>query len=102
MRSPAWSQFRPTPSRTTCHRSQTRRTSLTSTRNLIGGDDAAAPPPSGSKLADVAKSASIKAERALMKRRSTTCTGIGRRAAEQLGVSYKTLLNKIKECGHLT
>jgi DNA-binding NtrC family response regulator len=22
-----------------------------------------------------------------------------RRAAEQLGVSYKTLLNKIKECG---
>ena len=25
-----------------------------------------------------------------------------RRAAEQLGVSYKTLLNKIKECGILT
>ena len=32
----------------------------------------------------------------------TRCTQVHwnrRRAAEQLGVSYKTLLNKIKECG---
>src|SRR6185436_9227509 len=53
----------------------------------------------GSRLADVAKSASIKAERALIEDTLTQVHWNRRRAAEQLGVSYKTLLNKIKECG---
>ena len=55
--------------------------------------------PLGSKLADVAKSASIKAERALIEETLNSVHWNRRRAAEQLGVSYKTLLNKIKECG---
>jgi two-component system response regulator AtoC len=62
-------------------------------------DETPAPPPSGSKLADVAKSASIKAERALIEETLNNVHWNRRRAAEQLGVSYKTLLNKIKECG---
>ena len=55
--------------------------------------------PTGSKLADVAKSASMKAERALIEETLNSVHWNRRRAAEQLGVSYKTLLNKIKECG---
>jgi DNA-binding NtrC family response regulator len=47
----------------------------------------------------VAKSASLKAERALIEDTLTQVHWNRRRAAEQLGVSYKTLLNKIKECG---
>ena len=62
-------------------------------------DDGPAPPSTGSKLADAAKSASIKAERALIEETLNTVHWNRRRAAEQLGVSYKTLLNKIKECG---
>jgi DNA-binding NtrC family response regulator len=62
-------------------------------------DDAPATPPVGSRLADVAKSASIKAERALIEETLNSVHWNRRRAAEQLGVSYKTLLNKIKECG---
>jgi DNA-binding NtrC family response regulator len=58
-----------------------------------------ATPPVGSRLADVAKSASLKAERALIEDTLTQVHWNRRRAAEQLGVSYKTLLNKIKECG---
>jgi two-component system response regulator AtoC len=56
-------------------------------------------PSGGSKLAEVAKSASIKAERALIEETLNSVHWNRRRAAEQLGVSYKTLLNKIKECG---
>ena len=56
-------------------------------------------PTTGSKLADAAKSASIKAERALIEETLNAVHWNRRRAAEQLGVSYKTLLNKIKECG---
>jgi len=59
--------------------------------------DAAAP--AGSRLADVAKAASTKAERAMIEETLNTVHWNRRRAAEQLGVSYKTLLNKIKECG---
>jgi two-component system response regulator AtoC len=66
---------------------------------LILADEPAAAPASGSKLADVAKSASIKAERALIEETLNSVHWNRRRAAEQLGVSYKTLLNKIKECG---
>src|SRR4051812_7193394 len=66
---------------------------------LVVVDEAVATPPPGSRLADVAKSASIKAERALIEETLNTVHWNRRRAAEQLGVSYKTLLNKIKECG---
>jgi DNA-binding NtrC family response regulator len=55
--------------------------------------------PAGSRLADVAKSAAIKAERAIIEDTLNQVQWNRRRAAEQLGVSYKTLLNKIKECG---
>jgi len=75
-------------------------------RNVVGPqaveeDDVpqeAAPPP-GSRLADVAKAAALKAERAIIEDTLRQVHWNRRRAAEQLGVSYKTLLNKIKECG---
>ena len=62
-------------------------------------DEVEAPPPAGSRLADVAKAASLKAERAIIEETLNSVHWNRRRAAEQLGVSYKTLLNKIKECG---
>ena len=52
-----------------------------------------------SRLADVAKAAAVKAERAIIEETLRQVRWNRRRAAEQLGVSYKTLLNKIKECG---
>jgi two-component system response regulator AtoC len=55
--------------------------------------------PAGSRLADVAKAAALKAERSIIEDTLTQVHWNRRRAAEQLGVSYKTLLNKIKECG---
>ncbi len=55
--------------------------------------------PRGSRLADVAKSAAMKAERAIIEDTLRHVHWNRRRAAQQLGVSYKTLLNKIKECG---
>jgi transcriptional regulator with PAS, ATPase and Fis domain len=70
------------------------------------GADEEAPPevpvataPAGSRLADVAKAAAVKAERAIIEETLKQVRWNRRRAAEQLGVSYKTLLNKIKECG---
>jgi two-component system response regulator AtoC len=63
------------------------------------GDEPALAPPSSSRLADVSKAASMKAERAMIEDTLTQVQWNRRRAAEQLGVSYKTLLNKIKECG---
>ena len=59
--------------------------------------EAAMPP--ASRLADVAKAAALKAERAIIEDTLRQVHWNRRRAAEQLGVSYKTLLNKIKECG---
>jgi transcriptional regulator with PAS, ATPase and Fis domain len=50
-------------------------------------------------LANVAKAASLKAERALIEQTLRDVHWNRRRAAQHLGVSYKTLLNKIKECG---
>jgi two-component system response regulator AtoC len=50
-------------------------------------------------LADVAKAASLKAERAAIDQTLRQVHWNRRKAAQQLGVSYKTLLNKIKECG---
>src|SRR5215510_9944154 len=55
--------------------------------------------PAGSRLADVAKAAALKAERIIIEDTLNQVQWNRRRAAEQLGVSYKTLLNKIKECG---
>jgi DNA-binding NtrC family response regulator len=55
--------------------------------------------PAGSRLADIAKAAALKAERTIIEDTLTQVHWNRRRAAEQLGVSYKTLLNKIKECG---
>ena len=55
--------------------------------------------PAGSRLADIAKQAALKAERSIIEDTLTQVHWNRRRAAEQLGVSYKTLLNKIKECG---
>jgi len=70
-----------------------------------GSDDESQPDvpvvmaPAGSRLADVAKAAAVKAERAIIEDTLKQVHWNRRRAAEQLGVSYKTLLNKIKECG---
>ena len=55
--------------------------------------------PVGSRLADVAKAAALKAERSIIEDTLTQVHWNRRRAAVQLGVSYKTLLNKIKEHG---
>jgi DNA-binding NtrC family response regulator len=50
-------------------------------------------------LASVAKAASLKAERAAIEQTLRQVHWNRRKAALNLGVSYKTLLNKIKECG---
>jgi two-component system response regulator AtoC len=52
-----------------------------------------------SSLAKVAKAASMKAERAAIEQTLRQVHWNRRKAAQILGVSYKTLLNKIKECG---
>jgi len=53
----------------------------------------------GGSLAAVAKAAAIKAERAAIEQTLRQVHWNRRKAAQILGVSYKTLLNKIKECG---
>jgi two-component system response regulator AtoC len=53
----------------------------------------------GSRLADAAKAAATEAERTIIEDTLERMHWNRRRAAEQLGVSYKTLLNKIKACG---
>jgi two-component system, NtrC family, response regulator AtoC len=53
---------------------------------------------SGGSLAAVAKAASMKAERAIIEKTLAQVHWNRRKAAQILGVSYKTLLNKIKEC----
>jgi DNA-binding NtrC family response regulator len=50
-------------------------------------------------LASVAKAAAMKAERAAIEQTLRHVHWNRRKAAQILGVSYKTLLNKIKECG---
>jgi two-component system response regulator AtoC len=60
---------------------------------------AVATAPAGSRLAHVAKAAALKAERVMIEDALRQVQWNRRRAADQLGVSYKTLLNKIKECG---
>jgi two-component system, NtrC family, response regulator AtoC len=53
----------------------------------------------GGSLAAVSKAASMKAERAAIEHTLRVVHWNRRKAAQSLGVSYKTLLNKIKECG---
>ena len=64
-----------------------------------GEDATVAPDPGGGSLASVAKAASMKAERAAIETTLRQVHWNRRKAAQILGVSYKTLLNKIKECG---
>jgi two-component system response regulator AtoC len=70
-------------------------------REPPAGDDLAEdePPAGGGSLASVAKAASMKAERAAIEHTLREVHWNRRKAAQILGVSYKTLLNKIKECG---
>jgi len=62
---------------------------------------AAPPPPSpdGRRLADVAREAALAAERVVISDTLRQVHWNRRKAAQILGVSYKTLLNKIKETG---
>jgi DNA-binding NtrC family response regulator len=50
-------------------------------------------------LSEVSRAAAVKAERALIEQTLQQVQWNRRKAAALLGVSYKTLLNKIKECG---
>jgi two-component system response regulator AtoC len=58
-----------------------------------------APENGNGSLASVAKAAAMKAERAAIEQTLRQVHWNRRKAAQILGVSYKTLLNKIKECG---
>ena len=62
-------------------------------------DDADPGEETGGSLATVAKAAAMKAERAAIEHTLGQVHWNRRKAAQALGVSYKTLLNKIKECG---
>ena len=59
----------------------------------------AAPAPEGRRLAEVAREAALTAERAVISDTLRQVHWNRRKAAQLLGVSYKTLLNKIKETG---
>ena len=63
-----------------------------------GADGAIAIPKSG-KLPDLARAAALSAEREAIQGALDHFRWNRRKAATQLGVSYKTLLNKMKECG---
>jgi two-component system, NtrC family, response regulator AtoC len=66
-----------------------------------GEEEAAAPVPGqdGRRLAEVAREAAMAAERTVIADTLRQVHWNRRKAAQILGVSYKTLLNKIKECG---
>jgi two-component system, response regulator FlrC len=59
----------------------------------------AAPSSDGRRLADVAREAALAAERVAISDTLRQVHWNRRKAAQILGVSYKTLLNKIKETG---
>jgi two-component system response regulator AtoC len=61
--------------------------------------DDAVPLGDGRRLADVAREAALAAERAVIADTLRQVQWNRRKAAQMLGVSYKTLLNKIKETG---
>jgi DNA-binding NtrC family response regulator len=58
-----------------------------------------APPGSAVSLPELAREAAMKAERAAIQQALDKFRWNRRKAADALGVSYKTLLNKMKECG---
>jgi two-component system response regulator AtoC len=60
---------------------------------------AAAPSQDGRRLAEVAREAALNAERTVIAETLKQVHWNRRKAAQLLGVSYKTLLNKIKETG---
>jgi two-component system response regulator AtoC len=62
-------------------------------------DESEPPEEGGGSLAAVAKAAAMRAERAAIEQTLRQVHWNRRKAAQLLGVSYKTLLNKIKECG---
>ena len=63
-----------------------------------GGDEPAAP--SGPvSLPELAREAAMRAERVAIQQALDRFRWNRRKAADFLGVSYKTLLNKMKECG---
>ena len=57
------------------------------------------PVPARTRLADVGKAAALEAERRAIEEALERTRWNRKRAAEMLDVSYKTLLNRIKECG---
>jgi two-component system, NtrC family, response regulator AtoC len=66
---------------------------------LDDADEAPPPGQEGRRLADVAREAATTAERAVISDTLRQVQWNRRKAAQLLGVSYKTLLNKIKETG---
>jgi DNA-binding NtrC family response regulator len=62
---------------------------------IEGQTDAGGP----AKLPDLARRAALNAERDAIQQALDHFRWNRRKAAQQLGVSYKTLLNKMKECG---
>jgi two-component system response regulator AtoC len=56
-------------------------------------------PPKSFRLPDLARAAAITAEREAIQQALDRFRWNRRKTAQQLGVSYKTLLNKMKECG---
>jgi two-component system response regulator AtoC len=64
-----------------------------------GSDGATISFPKGGKLPDLARAAALTAEREAIQGALDHFRWNRRKAAAQLGVSYKTLLNKMKECG---
>jgi two-component system response regulator AtoC len=62
-------------------------------------EDEVAPVAEGRRLTDVAREAALTAERAVISDTLRQVQWNRRKAAQMLGVSYKTLLNKIKETG---
>ncbi len=67
--------------------------------DFVAGEEEQPHEPVARAGSDVAKAAATKAERAIIEDTRRQVHWNRRRAAEQLGVSYKALLNKIKECG---
>ncbi len=61
--------------------------------------EVAAPAPEGRRLSEVAREASLAAERTIIADTLRQVHWNRRKAGVLLGVSYKTLLNKIKETG---
>ena len=62
-------------------------------------DDDAAAATNGSSLPELAREAAMRAERSAIQIALDRFHWNRRKAAQHLGVSYKTLLNKMKECG---